>query len=398
MPDESKTELRAVAALSAASFAVIGACLTLPGTLLPLLVKQFEMRLVEAGSMIALQSVAYLFSVQLAARLLQRFGMRRVLSTSVLLFALGVGGFGLTSSWIAGAAMLFASGLGFGVMEVAVNTLLIGVGGARSSNLLNFTHLFFGVGCFIAPALTAHAVTAGLSWRIPFLAAGLVTALVSLGWYMRLTDAAAPAVPPAAAASRSQPRVAVVLAVLLGLYVGNETGIGAWLTKYMMSARQVSLPYAGNTLSLYWLGLAAGRLVLSGAAHRTSEERLLVVLSAFSTLAMAGGILAGDSWLAALCFAGTGLGFSGIFPAVIALGGRLQPHRTAAVTSVLITGAGIGGIVIPWTMSAIADGAGLVAGMSFYVATTAAMIALALLARRGLDHVAAADAANAGRR
>ncbi len=386
---EERARLRAITVLSASSFAAIGACLTLPGTLLPLLVKQFDMRLVEAGSMIALQSVAYLLSVQLAAGLLQRFGMRRALGASVFLFGLGVGGFGLTSSWIAGAAMLFASGLGFGVMEVAVNTLLIGVGGERSSNLLNFTHLFFGVGSFVAPALTAHAVTAGISWRLPFLAAGLATALVAAGWYARLSGEPAPAPFPAAGESPSQPRLAFVLAVLLGLYVGNETGLGAWLTKYMVSARQVSLSYAGNTLSLYWLGLTAGRLVLSGSAHRTSGERLLLGLTVFSSLALAAAILAGDAWLAALCFAGTGLGFSGIFPGVIALGGRLQPHRAAAVTSILITGAGIGGIVIPWTMSAIADRAGLVPGMMFYVATTAAMIALAVLVSRGVDREAA---------
>jgi len=123
-------------------------------------------------------------------------------------------------------------------------------------------------------------------------------------------------------------------------------------------------------------------LVLSGVAHRISEERLILGLTLFSSLALAGSVMAGNSWLAALCFAGTGLGFSGIFPAVIALGGRLHPHRTAAVTSILIAGAGIGGIVIPWTMSAIADGVGLVAGMSFYVATAAAMVLLgAVIAR-----------------
>ena len=383
MPNEDRApQLRAIAGLSAASFAVIGACLTLPGTLLPLLVKQFGMRLVEAGSMMAFQPVAYLLSVLVAAPLLHRFGMRAALGASVLAFALGIAGFGLTSSWIAGAAMLFASGLGFGLMEVAINTLLVGIGGARSSNLLNFTHLFFGVGSFMAPALTAQAVTAGLSWRIPFLVAGGVTALVAAGWGSLLSHDTTPASAASASGGRAHSRLAVVLAVLLGLYVGTETGIGAWLTKYMVSARQVSLPYAGTTLSLYWLGLAAGRLVLSGVAHRISEERLILGLTLFSSLALAGSVMAGNSWLAALCFAGTGLGFSGIFPAVIALGGRLHPHRTAAVTSILIAGAGIGGIVIPWTMSAIADGVGLVAGMSFYVATAAAMVLLgAVIAR-----------------
>lgn len=372
--------------LSAITFGVFGACMTLPGTLLPILVEQFAIRLVEAGSMLALQPIGYLLSVLVAGTLIDRFGMRAMLRAAMLTSAGGFVGFGLTSHWAAGAAMMWVTGLGFGVQEVATNTLLINLGGERRANILNLAHLFFGVGSFVGPFLAAHGVAAGVSWRVAFAVAGGLAAAVGVGWSLLPADAGMPA-PDASDIPRRRARrspLAMTLAVLLGLYVGVEMGIGGWLTKYMVTVRHVALDTAGNTLSVYWLGLAAGRFILSVLSHRFREESLILVLAGAATTALAAALLSPTLWGATAGFAATGFGFSGIFPAVIALGGRHHPHDTAQVTSMMIAGAGLGGIVVPWLMSAIADRGGLVAGMTFYLATAAIMVLLAAVLRRFL--------------
>ncbi|HLY78419.1 MAG TPA: MFS transporter, partial [Caulobacteraceae bacterium] len=381
----SRPWLRRAVGLSAASFAALGGCLTLPGTVLPLLVEHFHIRLVEAGSMLALQPIGYLVTVIGAQYLIGRWGMRAVLSAGPLAFALGYGGFGLASGWISGAAMMLVTGLGFGVTEVALNTLLITIGGERRSNLLNFTHLFFAVGAFVAPPLVAHAVAARVSWRLCFAGAALAMAAVGAGWSRLHVDGiAAPAAGPAGGRRAVRWNLGVLLAAILGVYVGVEMGIGGWLTKYMVSERRTTLTYAGNALSLYWMGLAAGRLMLSALSHRFGETALLLGLTVLSAIALPAGLLAPVPWLAVLCFTITGFGFSGIFPMVIALGGRHHPTDSAAITSVMITGAGIGGIVVPWMMSAIADAAGLTAGMVFYAVMGASMVGLTMLVIRAI--------------
>jgi fucose permease len=364
--------------LASASFAALGACLTLPGTLLPLLVERFGIRLVEAGSMLALQPVGYLVTVIGSQYLIERWGMRLVLSAGPLAFAAGYGGFGLASGWMSGAAMMLLAGLGFGVAEVALNTLLINIGGERRANLLNFTHLFFGVGSFLAPPIVAHAVAAGLSWRACFAAAGFGMAAVGVGWgRLPVERVAAPGGVPGGRGRAARSRLGYLLAAILGVYVGVEMGIGGWLPKYMVSVRGVTLTYAGNALSLYWMGLAVGRLVLSALSHRVGETALLLGLTVLSSFALPAALLAPLPWLAVLGFAVTGLGFSGVFPVVIAIGGRHHPGDSAGITSVMIAGAGIGGIIVPWVMSAIADAAGLRAGMSFYAVMGASMVVLA---------------------
>lgn len=339
--------------------------------------------------MMALQGVGYLISVVAAPRLIARFGMRSVLVTGLLTAAAGLIGFGHVSIWIGGASMMFVSGLGFGAMEVTSNTLLIAIGGERRANLLNFTHLFFGVGSFVAPALTTRAVDAGIAWQSVFLAAGLIVASVGLGWLaMPARDAVttpAAAGPSGRGATRSP--LIVLLAVALAAYVGAEIGIGGWLTKFMLSEHSVTLTYAGTVLSLYWLGMAAGRLVLTVLAHRVRDELLLIGLALLATLAATAALFAPGPVWAAVFFALTGLGFSGIFPASIALAGRCYRDDTAAVTSTLIAGAAVGGISIPWIMSAIADGFGLVAGMCFYALMIAVVAALTVAVKTSLSRL-----------
>jgi fucose permease len=374
-------------ALSAATFTLTGACLTLPGTLLPILLEQFQIRLVEAGSMFALQPIGYLLSVLAAAQLIGRFGMRAMLAAALCTSAVGLVGFGLVSHWVVGAVMMCLFGLGLGIFEVAANMLLIIIGGERRANVLNLAHLFFGVGSFIGPLLSTRAVAAGLSWRVTFAIGGAAVAGVSAGWSLLRLDAIAPRSPGPPDGSRHtarRSRLALLLALLLAVYVGVEMGVGAWLTKYMVAVRATTLVYAGNTLSLYWLGLAAGRLILSRSSHYFREETLNLVLALGAAGALTAALLVPGPATATACFALAGLGFSGIFPAAIALGGRYHPHDTAGATSVMVAGAGLGGIVIPWLMSAVADRAGLVAGMIFYVAVAAGLVILALVVKRAI--------------
>ncbi|MFI5398331.1 MAG: MFS transporter [Candidatus Binatia bacterium] len=366
--------------LAAASFAAVGGCLTVPGTLLPVLVDAFKIRLVEAGSMFALQATAYLLSVIAAGRVIQRCGMRAVLSLGMLGFAAGFAGFGVVSTWWGGATMLFISGLGFGLVEVALNTLLIAIGGARRANLLNLTHLFFGVGAFIGPAAAAHAVAGGVSWRAVFGVAGGLAAAVALGWALQpISRAARVDERPARAGSTPlRSKLTMTMALMLAVYVGAEMGIGGWLSKYMVEVRGVDLSYAGTAVSLYWMGLAAGRLVLSATSQYMHEQRLVLGLTIFAAAAFAFALVTQQPGLAVAAFAVTGLGFSGIFPGVMALAGTYHPQNVAGITSVVVTGAALGGIIIPWVMSAVADGFGLVAGMGFYLMMCGLMIVLAV--------------------
>jgi fucose permease len=150
----------------------------------------------------------------------------------------------------------------------------------------------------------------------------------------------------------------------------------------MTARRGLALADAGTCLALYWLCIAAGRLVLSLLPSRVSVERLLLALTVFAVAALGAALAAPGSAGARIGFALTGLGFSGIFPAIVALGGRYGGDAMARTSTILIAGAAIGNIIIPWAMAAIVGRAGLDAGMGFYLAGTIAMVGFAAVLSR----------------
>lgn len=386
--DSTDTALTRIVVLSSLSFGTLAVCLILPGALLPLLVERFGMRLMEAGSLLALQPLGHLVSVFVAPRAIARLGARSTLRLAFMVPALGFVGFGLVTTWPLGAAMMFVTGLGIGAIEVAANTLIITAGGERRTSLLNLTHLFFGVASVLVPVAATQAIAAGLTWTVLCLLTAALLIAVGVSWGSLTQEPSAPATMPAAAERLHTPFL-LLLAVTMAVYVGAEMGIGSWLTKYMMAAHGASLTTAGNVLSLYWLGLTAGRLGLSLFAHRVSDERLLLALSCVATVSVLLAMTSDSATVSAVGFVATGLGFSGVFPGVLAIGGRYHPHAAARATSVLIGGAGLGQITLPWLMSALADRSGLVFGMALYALLTGMLIVLSLLIRRRVSRIAA---------
>ncbi len=357
--------------------------MTLAGTVLPLLLEDLHLGLMDAGSMLALQPVGFLVAVSTARGWIHRFGLISVIVGGVVLAASGFAMFASAGAWLSGAAAMLVAGVGVGLAEVTMNAALLLVAGANSNRVLNFVHLFFGVGSFLTPMLAIGAIELGWKWRAAFLAMALPTAGIGLAWALVPLRTHAEVVHPPSAPGEGvrQGNSVLWLAVMLGLYVGVEMGVGGWLSKFLVSTHAMPLAAAGNVLSAYWFALAVGRLLLSAVRLEEGaivEERRLVVLSAMATAALLVATTSDRMWLSAAGFCLTGLGFSGIFPGVVALGGRYQPDAVASATSTLITGAGLGNIVIPWAMSAVAEGAGLHAGMYLYAAMSAAMLAIAV--------------------
>ena len=144
---------------------------------------------------------------------------------------------------------------------------------------------------------------------------------------------------------RRGPRLLTGPLLLLGLaiaaYVASEVGISNWLVRFLDPA---PLTTATLALSLYWAGLALGRLVASAIADRFDHLAFTIVCA----LAMAGfvavAILAPALPVSIAAFAVAGF-FSGpVFPMIVALGGERHPERSAAVGASL-TGFGIVGSV-----------------------------------------------------
>lgn len=116
-------------------------------------------------------------------------------------------------------------------------------------------------------------------------------------------------------------------------------------------------------LSLFWGGLAAGRLISNWLAERIDYAAFTVGCITLSSLALMAAVLSASLPLTAALFALTGLFCGPIYPMIMALGGNLYPRRLAALSGALSGSAVAGSIIYPPLMGLMAAHIGLRGGM-----------------------------------
>lgn len=296
--------------------------------------------------------------------LTERFGRKIVLAIGAGVAVGGLVIMAATSLWPLFLAASAASGWGAAVLDAGINALALDLYRSERGAALNLLHLFFGIGALISPFLIGAAVSAGLGWRLTVLASAALFAFLLLAFAVLAMPSGRDDRTARSAENSTQPEQGLFvpflwLAVAIALYVAAEVGVSNWLVRLLAAQPLIA---ATATLSLFWGGLAFGRLLSFWLAERFNYALFTIACMLLASLALAGAVLA--PWpLDAALFALTGLLYGPIYPMIMALGGHLYPQRLAALSGSLTTAATVGSVVYPPLMGLMASRIGLPAGM-----------------------------------
>ena len=381
--------------------AIVG-CLTLlaigwTGLLIPSLIRSIKLTFEVDDAGIGIVYLAYALAYAVGSfgggPATERLGRPAILGGAALVHAAGVASLGLapTFPWFLGAALL--GGLGAGCLDGGANGLVLDLYREGRGRAMNLLHLFFSIGALSAPILVGLAVDGGVPWQAVVIASGAAMAAIAVAFLVvpmpsgrRIGGGPATSATDASVTTDGSGRLLSGPLLLLGLaiatYVASEVGVSNWLVRFLEPA---PLTTATLALSLYWAGIALGRLVSSAIADRFDHRRftLTCALGMAATIAIAVLVPSLPASIAMFTLAGVASG--PIFPMIQALGGERFPDRSAAVGGAL-TGMGIVGTTLyPPAMGFLSVSIGL----------TAAMLGNALLA---LACAGALVAFGAGRR
>jgi FHS family glucose/mannose:H+ symporter-like MFS transporter len=221
---------------------------------------------------------------------------------------------------------------------------------------------FFGVGMAITPLILGLALDRGASWRwILAVEGGLSLALALAFIFLPLLDV------PGRRNVRFSDLKQVIAhnrALLLGMagaclmYTGAETTINVWLPKFQIDVFGASDTWASLSVTLFWVGLGVGRLVVAPMTRRFSPARLL--LACACTLAVFCVALAfAPSQVAALVLSvGAGLGASASYGLIGSYSGHFPAWQSGVASSLFILAGGLGSVIFPYLMGPIASSAG----------------------------------------
>lgn len=252
------------------------------------------------------------------------------------------------------AALMFLFGLGGGTIVTGSNTLVSDLGAAKRGSMLNFAHLFFGLGGLLTPLIAANLLSGNATHLCD-----LVTVLALLTLLFDLSTAMPPPVQDRAfswnevRALEGKP-VLLLLSLFVFLYVSCEVGFWNWLPKELI-AQGIAKDSALNILSLgFALGMIGGRLLASRVLLRFKAGTVSLVCAALMVGTTWWSLVsthAGMAWLAVF-WAGVAMG--PVFPSAMAMTGDAFPKMTATCIGVVVTAGWVGTAVSSWLIGAIA--------------------------------------------
>ena len=352
---------------------VIG-CLTLlligwSGLLVPSLIRSIERDFGQTDAGVGVYylvwALAYASGSLGGGMVTERLGRRRVLVGAALAHGIGLAVLAFVPPWGIVLASAIPGGLGAGALDGGTNGLILDLYQAARGRALNTLHLFFSVGALASPLVVGQLVDVGVAWQGIVLATSLaVIPLAALYAVARLPHGRhAPA--EAAVAGGAASRIAlswplITLEVAIACYVAAEVGVSDWLVRFLDT---VPLGIATGSLSLFWAGLALGRLVAARIADRFDHLRFTTVTVTVAAIAIVAAVAVPVVGVSIVLFGLVGFAFGPVFPMIVAIGGERFPERSAAVGGFLTGAAVVGAVLYPPVMGFLSVNVGLATAM-----------------------------------
>ena len=326
------------------------------GTILPDLSTRFHLSPKQNGTIAFCQALGLILASIGVGPLVDYEGKKAGLVLGLALSALAVALLPRSNGFRAIASYLFLLGTGGGIIVTAANALGSDVTPDHRATALNLINIFFGLGGFATPFVSANLLGKN-STRLCHLIAVLAVAAAAVSFV-------APIPGPTSAQSFVFSEVGSVLdrpvlwlcALLLFLYVACEVGVWNWLVQHLI-AQGVPQVRALNVLSFgFALGLLFGRLGASEiliSARGLNVTLAASILMAVTTFAMLRTRNPTVAWV--LTFL-AGMSMGPVFPTTVALVGDVFPRMTGTAIGIAITSGWIGLAVSSRVIGLIAAG------------------------------------------
>lgn len=334
------------------TFVLVGVVTTLLGPLVPFLIGRWKISTIQAGGLFTTQFLTSLIGASLSSLLVARYGLRRLLSGSSALMAIGVAAIWFLP-WPESLCSVACYGLGLGTVIPTANMLVAEAHSQRPSQALNTLNFAWGLGAvassvWIGALAMLNAVSLGL--------VGLGSIIGALALILSLHGNSFDSVtvnwrpePQTLEKSKDAKVVAgIALGALFYLYVGTEASVGGWVAA---DARQVGASVGASWAfapGFFWAALLGGRALAPKILNWVSDRTLLLTELPVAALGILIFMVAHSVGLVFFGGAVTGLGLATVFPGIIAL---LPAHFGPAAPSRagwMFGAAALGGASLPW--------------------------------------------------
>jgi fucose permease len=147
--------------------------------------------------------------------------------------------------------------------------------------------------------------------------------------------------------------VLVLLIFTTLFYISAERGLAIWLPTFLRTQRNIDILYSGQTLSFFWLAIAAGRLITSIASRRFDFIKITIFQGLLGVIVTTLAIFETNRTIVLLLIIAAGICYSSIWPNIIAFASRYFKAGRSSAISMLVATTGIAAILAPWLLGVI---------------------------------------------
>lgn len=311
-------------ALIYVSFISLGLPDSLLGSAWPQMQESLGVSLSLGGVISFLITASTILSSLMSHQVIQRFGTGAVTMCSVALTALALFGFSLSNSFFALCLWAIPYGLGAGSVDAALNNFIALHCKAKH---MSWLHCFWGIGATGGPYIMGLCMSRGMGWQagyrtISFLQMALtLILLLSLPLWKKQElplsggETVRPQTPQWGKLLK-RPGVKAALTAFF-FYSALELTTGLWGSSYMVAVRGISAETAAKWISLFYLGITAGRFFSGFLTLRFSDDAMVRLGEITAIVGILLMLLPLHNLFLCLGLILTGLGCAPIYPSLL---------------------------------------------------------------------------------
>lgn len=311
-------------ALIYVSFISLGLPDSLLGSAWPQMQESLGVSLSLGGVISFLITASTILSSLVSHQVIQRFGTGTVTMCSVAMTALALFGFSLSNSFFALCLWAIPYGLGAGSVDAALNNF---VALHCKAKHMSWLHCFWGIGATGGPYIMGLCLSRGMGWQagyrtISFLQMALtLILLLSLPLWKKQElplsggETVRPQTPQWGKLLK-RPGVKAALTAFF-FYSALELTTGLWGSSYMVAVRGISPETAAKWISLFYLGITAGRFFSGFLTLRFSDDAMVRLGEGTAIVGIILMLLPLHNLFLCLGLILTGLGCAPIYPSLL---------------------------------------------------------------------------------
>lgn len=345
---------------------------SMTGVLVPILLRNYHLSYGQIGSVSFASGVGSVAAMLIGGIVSDRLPKVPQIAASFFIYADILIFLGTSPVFMLILTLYFLMGFFGNYINLLVSARIPESFSEKSSRYLNIGHAFFSIGSILGPLYTSLVLQLEDNWGKPYWYLGIIYLLINLtflfaccAYYKNRPSQGEMIVPKGQFLPwRIFLNPQIWLLILMNTVDGGFQGtISLWAVSYCQNEIGIKGWLSAGTLTLFWIGVAAGRITQSLLYKKISSSTWLLgssiasSLLLFFALRMKNGIV----FIAILCLCGFLLGAT--YPSLISLACGCYPQNTGTVTTAVCFGSALGASIIPWIVGNITEAANFTAGM-----------------------------------